>query len=318
MGRRPALVVGALVQALGFAAWTATPGLPAFAAGFVLWGLGGALASGAQEALLHDGLAAVGAADEYARVQGRVAAVGLLAQLPAAGAATVLFAVGGYPAVGWASVGACLGAALVAARLPEPPRTGADPDGDADGSGYLATLRAGVAEAVVRPGVRGAALAFGLLFGLDTVEEYFPLIARDLGIGTASVPVALLAIPLAGALGAAAGGRTSRLGPVALAGVLLAGAGAFAAAAAADRPAALLGMALFYGLYRAVLVVTDARLQERITGPARATVTSVANVAAEVPAFAVYVAWVLGGTTALTVLVAATALVLPVLLGRGR
>jgi hypothetical protein len=216
--------------------------------------------------------------------------------------------------VGWASVGACLGTALVAARLPEPPRT----DDDEDGPSYLATLRAGVAEAVVRPGVRGAALAFGLLFGLDTVEEYFPLIARDLGIATASVPVALLAIPLAGALGAAAGGRTARLGAVALAGVLLGGAGAFAAAAAADRPAALLGVALFYGLYRAVLVVTDARLQERITGPARATVTSVANVVAEIPAFAVYVAWVLGGTTALTVLVAGAALALPVLLGRGR
>ena len=47
------------------------------------------------------------------------------------------------------------------------------------------------------------------------------------------------------------------------------------------HPAALAGVALFYGLYRMVLVVVDARLQERIAGPACATVTSVANVVAE-------------------------------------
>jgi len=80
----------------------------------------------------------------------------------------------------------------------------------------------------------------------------------------------------------------------------------------------LAGIALFYGLYRMVLVVADARLQERIAGPARATVTSVANVVAELPAFAVYAAYGLGGTAAVTVLVAVVAMLLPVLLGRRR
>ncbi len=316
IGRRTALVVGALVTAAGFAAWTALPGLPGFAAGFVLWGLGSALASGAQEALLHDGLAAVGAEDHYARVQGRVAAAGLVAQLPAAAAATVLFAVGGYPLVGWVSVAAFLAAAALAARLPVPPVPGEPADGSVDASepGYLALLRAGVAEAVTRPAVRGAALAFGLLFGLDAFEEYFPLIARDLGTSTALVPSALLVVPLVGALGAAAGGRVGGLSGAALAAVLAAAVGVLAAGAAVSHPAGLLGVAVFYGLYRAVLVVVDARLQERIAGPARATVTSVANVVAELAAFAVYGAWVLGGTTAVAVLVAAAAVALPALL----
>jgi MFS family permease len=47
IGRRTALVCGALLQAVGYACWTVLPGLPGFAAGFVLWGLGGALGSGA-------------------------------------------------------------------------------------------------------------------------------------------------------------------------------------------------------------------------------------------------------------------------------
>src|SRR4051812_17651479 len=179
IGRRTALVGGALLAALGFAAWTAAPGLTGFGAGFVLWGLGGALASGAQEALLHDGLSAVGAADRYAQVQGWVGAAGLAAQVPAAGAATVLYVVGGYPLVGWASVGSCLATAVLAARLPEPARgpaaTGSAADrsaadgpaadgsvadgtdgSDTDEPGYLATLRAGLAQAVALPAVRRA------------------------------------------------------------------------------------------------------------------------------------------------------------------
>jgi MFS family permease len=325
IGRRAALVGAALLQAAGFGMWTALPGLPGFATGFVLWGLGGALASGAEEALVHDGLAAVGAAEHYARVQGWVGAAGLVAQLPAAAAATVLFSAGGYVLVGWVSVGTCLATAALAARLPESavvrssaggPRSASVPNAVDRMRSYLATLRAGVAEAAAASTVRGAVLAFGLLSGLDAFEEYFPLVARGLGVATALVPSALLAVPLVGALGAALGGPANRLGAGALAAVLLLGAGALWVAAAVPHPTALLGVALFYGLYRAVLVVADARLQERITGPARATVTSVAAVVAELPSFAVYTVWALGGTAAVTVLVAVVALVLPALLGR--
>ena len=64
---------------------------------------------------------------------------------------------------------------------------------------------------------------------------------------------------------------------------------------AVPHPVGPRGVALYYGLYRAVLVVADARLQERIDGPGRATVTSVANLGGELPSFAVYAAWALGG-----------------------
>ncbi|TQM82967.1 MFS transporter [Saccharothrix saharensis] len=51
-------VVGAGVcQAAGYAPWTSLPGFTGFAVGFVLWGVGGAMSSGAVEALLHDGSA---------------------------------------------------------------------------------------------------------------------------------------------------------------------------------------------------------------------------------------------------------------------
>ena len=77
-------MAASVLQAAGYVLWIVLPGFPAFAAGFVLWGLGGALVSGAQEALLYDGLVAAAAQEHYARVQGWVTAVGLVAQLPAA------------------------------------------------------------------------------------------------------------------------------------------------------------------------------------------------------------------------------------------
>src|SRR4051812_25210455 len=102
--RRGVLVVGGVLEAVGFAIWTAAPAFGAFVVGFVLWGVAGALWSGTTEALVYDGLAAVGAEGSYARVNGAMTAVELLVQVPTVAAASLLFAVGGYAAVGWASV----------------------------------------------------------------------------------------------------------------------------------------------------------------------------------------------------------------------
>ncbi|MDQ6783643.1 MAG: MFS transporter [Actinomycetota bacterium] len=328
--RRGALVAAAVLQASGFLLWTALPGPPAFAAGFVLWGLGGALVSGALEALLYDGLAALGAEAQFASVLGRVTAAGLVAQLPAAVAATVLFSVGGYSLAGWVSVGCCLAAAGLACRLPEPSRQadlarpkaiqGAEPAQAAgkaeDGGRYLAVLRAGVLEAATRPGVRSAVVAVSVLSGMDALEEYFPLLARSWGVPTAVVPLAVLAIPLAGAACAALGGRATGVRPWTLGVLLGVSALALGSAGLQHTPIGLAGVALFYGLYRLVLVVANARLQEQIEGSSRATVTSVAALGTEIAAFGLYAAWALGHSVLVAGLVALAAACLPRLLGR--
>jgi hypothetical protein len=128
------------------------------------------------------------------------------------------------------------------------------------------------------------------------------------------VPLALLAVPLAGAIGAVLGARGARLGPAGLMIGSLAASAALGAAGLVQHPAGLVGVALFYGLYRLVLVVADARLQDRIGGPARATVTSVAGVGGELAAAALYGAWAVGGLGLVTLLAAVAAAVLPRLL----
>jgi MFS family permease len=296
--RRGVLVVGGLLEAAGFAVWTAAPAFGAFLAGFVLWGIGGALWSGTTEALVYDGLAEVGAEDAYARINGWMTSAELLVQVPTVAAASLLFAVGGYPAVGWASVVVCLASAALALRFPEAPR--AD-----DGEHLLATLRDGVSAAVRTPGLRVVVLAVALLGGLDAVEEYFPVLAADWGWPTAAVPFGVLVIWLGGAVGSALGGRAERLSSSWLLGGLVTGAGLLALAAVWARPAALLAVAVFYGLYLGVLVVAEARLQHRITGPHRATVTSVAGLGIEVASLPVFAAWAIGGPVAVAVVVLA-------------
>lgn len=301
--RRGVVVLASVLQAVAFVVWTAAPELWAFAVGFVIWGVAGALVSGASEALVYDGLAAVGAEAGYVRVHGAMTAAELLVQIPTALAASALFALGGYAAVGWASVGTCLAAAALALRFPEAPRRA--PDDDGDGESLAGTLRQGIAEAVHRPGLRLLVLAVALIGGLDAVEEYFPVLAGEWGVTTTAVPVAVLVVALAGAAGAAMGGRADRLPSgvlllmLAVAGLLLAGAALWA------RPAALAAVALFYALYLAVLVVAEARLQARIAGGHRATITSVAGLGIELASLLVFAAWALGGPVAVAVLVVA-------------
>jgi hypothetical protein len=290
--------------------WIGWPGFPAFAAGFVLWGLGGSLVSGTLEALLYDGLAAVAAQASYAQVLGRVRAVGMLAQLPAALAATVLFSAGGYLLVGWASVGTCLAAAALALLLPEPPRAVAEGDDE----GYLATLRAGLTEAAARPVVRRTVVAVAMLASLDALEEYFALLAQDWGVPTGLNPLVLLGIPMIGAAGALLAGRAGRLGAGDLTALLGAAGLALGGTGLLRQPIGLVAVALYYGVYRLVLVVAETRLQQIVTGPARATVTSVAGLGTDLATFGVYAAWALGGVVPVAVLLVLIAVTLPSLL----
>jgi MFS family permease len=296
--RRGVVVLASVLQAAAFVVWTAAPAVWAFAVGFVIWGVGGALVSGASEALVYDGLAAVGAADSYVRVNAAMTAAELLVQVPTAFAAGALFALGGYPLVGWASVVLCLAAAALALRFPEAPRT---PDGDED----EAPLRQGVVEALRSPALRVLVLAVALIGGLDAIEEYFPVLAGDWGVPTAAVPVAVLVIALAGAAGAALGGRADRLPGGALLALLVVAAALLAAAAVWAHPPALGAVAVFYALYLAVLVVAEARLQDGIASRHRATITSVAGLGIEVASLLVFAAWAVGGPIAVALLVVA-------------
>ncbi len=317
--RRGCMVAGGVLQAACHGLWIVAPGFTGFAAGFVLWGIGGALGGGAFAALLYDGLTAAGAGHRYGPVTARADAAALLVQVPVAGAASVLFTLGGYTAAGIVSVGVCLAAAALAAGMPDVrPVDGGGPDEDGDDDrGYLETLRAGLGEAARVGAVRAAVVAIAVLAAFDGLEEYYPLLAEDWGVRQDLIPVALLVIPLVGAAGAALGGRIVRAPRLVLGALLGAGAVAFALAGVLAGPAGIAGLAVFYGVGRAVQVVTDTRLQERIAGTSRATVSSVAGLASELAIILLFSLWAVGGLPVAIVLALVAAAVVPALLGRG-
>jgi MFS family permease len=307
--RRYCVAAAGLLQAGGYTVWTVFPHFAGFAAGFVGWGVGGALFSGALEALLYDGLAAHGAQEHYARVWGWEIATGLLAQAPAAAAATLLYDMGGFGLVGWVSAIGCLFGGLAALRIPEAGHDPAPPD--SSDLGYLATLRTGFREAMGLPTVRLAILAVAALVAFDGTEEYFPLLAGDWGVPTNWVPLAVLGIPLLAAGATALSGAANRLRPRLLAVLLVAAFALFAVAGLARTPTGLLAIAVGYSLYRLVEVVASARLQDRIDGARRATITSIAGLGGDVSTIALYAVWPLGQLVLVAVLGIAVAVALP-------
>ncbi|MEU2613679.1 MFS transporter [Micromonospora sp. NPDC007271] len=318
VSRRLLLTLAPLLPAAAFALWVLVPSYPAFAVGFVLWGAGGTLRSGALEALVFTELERVGAADRYARLMGRARTAEVFAAATSGALAGPVLAAGGFPAVGAASVAGGLLAAVVATRFPEHrPAAAAGPGAGeqtpgvagsavpptvADGSdepGWLDSLRAGLAEARADRTVRAALLlvpAVAAIWG--GLDEYTGLLARDTGAAAATVPLLLLLLwagMTVGGLLAPAGERLTTGGYAAL---LVLAASALAAGALVGRPAGFVLLAVAFAAFQLATVLADVRLQARITGPARATVTSVAGMATDLTIIVFYAGYgVLAGVT---------------------
>jgi MFS family permease len=316
VSRRRLLAFAALLRGAGFAVWVLAPSYPAFAAGFLAWGAASACTSGTWEALVYDELAARAAAGRYAQVVGRSGVLGTLGIVVGTAAAVPLVAIGGYAAAGAASVAACVACAGTAWTLPEQPRTVSA--GDTGGlRGYLHTLRPGLTEARSDRRVRRLLVVAAVLPGMTAIDEYLPLLARAAGAPDALVPALLLA-PFAGlAVGAEMAGRRSGVRPGWVAAFTAAGAVLLAAGALSGRPVGFLGIGCFYAAMWFGTTIAGSRLQDGMSGTARAAVTSVAGVGAELMSLAIYAGvGAAAGRVGLPLLVAAPAVPLLLLAAR--
>nr|WP_269455272.1 MFS transporter [Occultella aeris] len=319
--RRRLLVLSGLLYAVAFGMWLAWPAYPGYLIGFVCWGVSSALMSGTFEALLYDHLNAAGAAHRYAAIKGRAQTAALLATLAAMAVAGLLVSLGGYALVGAVSVAMALVHTAVAATLPasraavpaptgdhapaarddhrpgEPAHETRQPPSDTGAlAGYLTMLRSGLGEAVRVPRVRRVAVVAAAMLGLTAYDEYFPLVLAEHGFTAERIPVLLAVIVAGQALGTALAGRTTgwssrRIAWLYGTGALLIGAGALA-----GSPAGFVALALGYGAVNNAFLIGEARLQESISGAARATVTSVSGLGAEVFSLAVFAFVALGST----------------------
>ncbi|MEV7012395.1 MFS transporter [Streptosporangium sp. NPDC051022] len=297
VSRRLLLSLGPLLAAAGFALWFLIPSYWSFALGFVLWNAGASLRSGSMEALVYEELDRLGSAEQYVTVMGRVRTIGLVAVAAATAAATPVLAVGGYFALGTASVLTCLLCSLAGAALPEH-RAGAGRHADApdegNGGRYVAVLRAGLAEVRHNRPVRGALVLVAVVTAIwGGLEEYVPLLAAATGVSETVVPMLVLIVWGGVAVGGLLAGVAGRLPVRVFAGLLAVASLTMAAGALTGRPAGLVLVGAGFCVFQLADVVADARLQGTITGPSRATVTSLAGLgmdAATVLVYGVYAA----------------------------
>jgi MFS family permease len=287
--RRKLLVLGPFMTGIGYGLWTLFPSYPAFAAGFVLWGAGGALRSGTREALVYEELVRVGASDKYPKLIGRATAVGTTASMVSSVFTAPVLAAGGYLAVGMASVAACWICALLGWFMPE--SRGGDDDEEDDGS-YFGVLRAGVAEVRRAPGVPRILLVISALAGLATFDEYLPLLAEATGVAAPVVPL-LVVVVMAGIT---AGGWLAGYGARFLAPLLVIAAATLAGGSLWAHPLGMVLVAVAFGIVYWAMAVLEGGLQDRISDRSRATVTSMAGFGSEVFAILTFAAYALGST----------------------
>lgn len=365
LSRRLLLCLAPLLAAAGFALWVLLPSYPAFAAGFLLWGAGGALRSGALEALVFTELDRLGAADRYARLIGRTRTAEVLGAVGSGVLAGPVYALGGYLAVGAASVLTCLLATAVAARFPEHRSPAADPSEPRSPTAVPSehrspaavpsehrslsaqrspagadvapgerpaeeepdrwdSLRGGFAEVRGDRAVRVAVLLVAAVAAIwGGLDEYTGLLARDTGVAEVTVPLLLLLVWAGMTVGGLLAPWGERLSHRGYAGLLVVAAAAMAGGALLRHPAGFLLLALAFAAFQLATVLADARLQARITGEARATVTSLAGMATDLTTVAFYggyglLAGALGNPVAFAVAVLPYLLVaLWLLTGRG-
>lgn len=296
--RRRLLILAPLLTGAGYALWTLFPGYPAFAAGFLLWGAGGALRSGTEQALVYEELARLGAASSYARVTGRAEALRTTAVMAATALAAPALQAAGYTAVGLVSVAVCLLGSLVARAFPESraeARTGEGEPGTL--TGLLDVFRSGMREVRSSRSVRNAVLLVAAVTGLLAIDEYLPLLLRTFGSGDTAVPLMLLVVSAGVTVGGWCAGRGARwLHPALALGAVLLAAGALSGSALLGPPL----LALAFGVFQWAMVTADAQLQHHITDQARATVTSFASLASEPVTLLLFAAYATGSTSGLS------------------
>jgi hypothetical protein len=176
--------------------------------------------------------------------------------------------------------------------MPERPRATEISDGGV--RAYLASLRAGLSEVRHDPRVWRAVVVAAAVPGLTALDEYVSLLVHDLGVSVVGVPLALTVMIGAMAAGSLYAERRAAASPggfayaVAVSGIAQAG---------GSLGGSLLGLvpiAICYGLLQMASVLTEARLQDAMSGRARATVLSVSGLGMEIASLLVYATFALG------------------------
>lgn len=272
--RRRVLLAGIAARATGYLFWVLIPNYFGFLIGFILWGIKSALTTGTLEALTYDELARLEKLPAYARLTGRMGAVGIFGTVAASFGASLL-ARHEYSFVLWLSIAAILVSGAAIYSLPKVKIVK-----EVTEAGYMSYLKDGLRAVARKPTVLYLVLFMSVVAGLGAVDEYFNLFLREKGLTNMMIAFWLGVINLFAAAGSLLAHKLEDK--------------KFAANAALFGWAALLLLisfspkmlaAILLGLYAmffaAVGVLFNTHLQKHISDQTRATTTSVSGFGSE-------------------------------------
>ncbi len=281
--RRHLLALAQLIRAAGYLMWWLVPNFAGFAAGFALWGVQGAMTSGAFQALVFDELHARGESDRYGRIMGVGEAWSSCGSVLGALLAAVAVPLG-FPVILIASSVACVVTGAIVLSFPV-----AIPVEAAVGTRYFQLLREGVREVLSRRALLGFVVFSGAVVGIGAAEEFWGLVLRDAGFDRADISLICAVLFVAAVAGNLVAHRVANASWIRLAGFAALTGITLVATARVPSDVVPVGLLLFQAIYGLQFVALDARLQGMITSRARATVTSVQGFVTELAAIATFV-----------------------------
>jgi len=280
--RKYVLIIATLFQAVAFICWVVWPNFWGFLAGFILWGINSALASGTEEALVYDELKRIKVEKQYAKVTGRMESLDLLGMIAAGFVAAVLAGLGYIPLLLLSIVGVI----AAAATLMFLPRARAiETTGETE---YWSYLSEGV-----RLVLRSRKILFLLIFmsivtGLGAFDEYYDLLFNEQGMSNSLIAFWMGIVLSFGAIGSFLAHRLEGKSLPLTAGIIV-WAGLLLCAAVLPPPFSPIAIGLYVSMFYVVKILFNSYLQQELTDKNRATATSVGGLFAEVGALISFV-----------------------------
>ncbi len=314
VNRKVYVGLGAIIKGSGFLVWLLLPEFAGYAAGFLLWSLGSAVRSGTLQALLNDALAEQNRELEFGRIYGRGKAMESVGVLVAMGIGGFVAETGYTLPLILSAAAPLIGAMLVFLFIREPDRAVERIEGR-----FLTMLRIGRDNILRSRMLIMITVMMTLFLGVaGVVDEYIgPLLDESGTLSLGSIGLIYGIVLGARAVGAA---LAHRMAGMALRHIALLGLfahGVLLSGLVVGEPALALLCACYFMAMGAVEVLLETQLQNNIDSHARATITSVAGAGmeawsillflligliADATLWTVAVAWVVGGTVVISVL----------------
>lgn len=289
--RRTLLAAAFSLRFVGVATWWLWPTPAGMVTGTVLWAVHDALASGTWESWVHDQLDSVGRVADYPIVMARLAQLAILSAVSAAVVAFIAIEPLGLVSLVWLTLIPFAIEFVFLFRLPSVD-AGTGPDTEPVSlAAWWATLKDGVRQARNVPVLGFLVVTGALAESLTIVDEYLSLVIDGTGAAEIVIPIIVGIGWIGYASGAEVAARWPQTTGRRLAVLLAVGSalGLVGLSGVLGVWGLLLLPVLFCGL-SATYILADARLQERVEGDTRATVTSVRGFGTGLAAFVVFLA----------------------------